>query len=62
MLSNQMDCYLVDILWLSEAFAGAKTVNFGIKPTAGTTLFAYLGKGDKFQIDQGVKAREKDEK
>ena len=46
-----MDCYLVDILWLSEAFAGAKTVNFGIKPTAGTTLFAYLGKGDKLQID-----------
>ena len=57
-----MDCYLVDIRWLSEAFGGARTGNFDIKPTDGTTLFAYLGKGEKFEIDQGVKSREKDEK
>ena len=44
-----MDCYLVDILWLSEA-GGARIGNFDIEPTDGTTLFAYLGKGGKFQI------------
>ena len=35
-----MDCYLVDILNLSEALLGARTVNCDIKPTDGTTIFA----------------------
>ena len=42
-----MDWYLIDIHWLS---ARARIQNFEIKPTDGTTLFVYLGKGEKFQI------------
>ena len=43
-----MDRDLIDIHWLSER---ARIRNFEIKPTDGTTLFVYLGKGGKFQID-----------
>ena len=32
-----MDCSIVDILWLSEAFSGATRGNFDIKPTDGAT-------------------------
>ena len=46
-----MDCYLVDIIWLSKAFGGARIWKFDIKPTDGVTLFAYFGKGGKFKID-----------
>ena len=42
-----MDCYLVDILWLKEAFGGDIIVKFDIKPTDGTTIFANFGKGGK---------------
>ena len=37
-----MDCYLVDILYLSEAFGGTRIGNCDIKPTDGATIFAYL--------------------
>ena len=40
-----MNCYLVDILYLSEAFGGARIGNFNIIPTYGTTVFAYLRTG-----------------
>ena len=42
-----MDHYLVDIHWLSEAFGGDRNWKFDLKPTDGTTIFAYLGKGEK---------------
>ena len=46
-----MDCYLVDILRLKEAFGrGDIIVKFDIKPTDGTTIFANLGKGGKFEL------------
>ena len=34
-----MDCYSVDILYLSEAFGGARIRNCDIKPTDGSTDF-----------------------
>ena len=37
-----MDYYLVDILYLSEAFLGARMGNCDTKPTDGTTIFAYF--------------------
>ena len=37
-----MDCYLVDILYLSEAFGGARIGNSDIKQTDGATIFTYL--------------------
>ena len=37
-----MDCYLVDTLYLSDAFGGARIGNCDIKPTDGATIFAYL--------------------
>ena len=37
-----MDCYLVDILYLSEAFLGARMGNGDIKSTDGANIFAYL--------------------
>ena len=37
-----MNCYLVYILYLSKAFWGARIGNCDIKPTDGTTIFAYL--------------------
>ena len=43
-----MDCFLVDIQCLLQAFGESKTWNFDIKPTDGTTIFAYLRKGRKF--------------
>ena len=46
-----MDCYLVDILYLSEAFGGARIGNCDIKPTDGATIFAYLRTGETFGID-----------
>ena len=46
-----MDCYLVDILYLSEAFGGARIGNCDIKPTDGTTIFAYLRTGETSGID-----------
>ena len=41
-----MDCYLVDILYLSEAFEGARIGDCDIKPTDGATIFAYLRIGE----------------
>ena len=41
-----MDCYLVDILYLSEAFG-----NCDIKSTDGATIFAYLRTEEKSLID-----------
>ena len=46
-----MDCYLVDILYLSEAFGGARFGNHDIKPTDGATIFAYLRTGETSRID-----------
>ena len=37
-----MDYYLVDILYLSEAFLGARMGNCDVKPMDGTNSFAYL--------------------
>ena len=38
-----MDCYLVDILYLSEAFGGARIGNCDIKPTDGATFLHIWG-------------------
>ena len=38
--------YFVDILYLSEAFGGARMGNFYIKPTDCATNFAYLRTSD----------------
>ena len=46
-----MDCYLVDILYLSEAFGRARIGNRDIKPTDGATFFAYLRTGETSEID-----------
>ena len=46
-----MDCYLVDIIYLSEAFGGARIGNCDIKPTDDATIFAYLGTGETSRID-----------
>ena len=46
-----MDCSIVDILWLSEAFWGARTGNFDIKPTDGATIFANLQTWELSGID-----------
>ena len=46
-----MDCSIVDTLWLSEAFGGARIGNFVIIPTDGTTVFAYLRTGETSGID-----------
>ena len=35
-----MDYYLVDILYLSEAFGGVRFGNCDIKPTDGDTIFS----------------------
>ena len=57
-----MDCYLVDILYLSEAFWGARMGNCGIKPTDGANIFAYLRTRVTSEIDYWIKSRKKDEK
>ena len=57
-----MDCHLVDVHWLSKAFGGARIWNFEIKATDSATIFAYLGKSGRFQIDYWGKLRQKDEK
>ena len=41
-----MDCSIVDIPWLSEAFTGARIGNFDIKPTD-----AHLRTGETSGID-----------
>ena len=46
-----MNCYLVDILYLSEAFEGARIGNSDINLTDGATTFAYLRKGETSGID-----------
>ena len=46
-----MDCYLVDTLYLSDAFGGARIGNCDIKPTDGATFFAYLRTGETSVID-----------
>ena len=43
-----MDCYLVGIFWLSDAFVGAKMGKFDVKPTDDATIFAFWRKGGKF--------------
>ena len=57
-----MDCCLVDILYPSEAFGGARIGNCDIKPTDGATIFAYLRTREISEIDQWVKLRKKGEK
>jgi hypothetical protein len=37
-----MDCYLFDILWLSDAFGGDRILNLDIHITDGATIFAYV--------------------
>ena len=46
-----MDCYLVDILYLSEAFGGARIGNCDNKPTDGATVFAESRTGETSGID-----------
>ena len=46
-----MDCYLVDVIYLSEAFGGARIGNWDIKPTDGATFFAYLRTRETSGID-----------
>ena len=46
-----MDWYLVDILYLSEAFWGARIGNCDIKLTDGATIFAYLRTGETSGVD-----------
>ena len=41
-----MDYSIVDVLWLSESFWGARIGNFDIKPKDGATIFAYLRTGN----------------
>ena len=41
-----MDCYLVEILYLSQAFGGARIGNWDIKSTDGANIFAYLRTGE----------------
>ena len=57
-----MDCYLVDILYLSEAFWGARMGNCDIKPTDGANIFAYLMTRETSGIDWWIELRKKDEK
>ena len=37
-----MDCYIVDLLYLSEAFRGARIGYCEIKPIDGAIIFAYV--------------------
>ena len=46
-----MNCYLVDILYLSEAFGGARIGNCDIKPTDDANIFAYLRTRETSAID-----------
>ena len=46
-----MDCNLVDILYLSEAFWVARIVNYDIEPTYGAPIFAYSRTGEASGID-----------
>jgi hypothetical protein len=46
-----MNCYLVDMLYLSEAFVGARIGNCDMKPTDGAPIFAYLRTGETSGID-----------
>ena len=46
-----MDCSIVNILWLSEAFGGARIGNFDIKPTDGAIILAYLWTREPSVID-----------
>ena len=49
-----MDCYLVDILYLSEDFLGARMGNCDIKPTDGAKNFAYLRTRETSGIEQWI--------
>ena len=53
-----MDCYLFDMIYLSEAFWGARMGNCDIKATDGTNIFARVTSG----IDWWIKLRKRDEK
>ena len=57
-----LDCYLLDIFYLSEAFWGARMGNCDIQPTDGTNWFAYLRTSETSIIDWRIKLRKKDEK
>ena len=46
-----MDFYLLDIIYLSEAFWGARMGNCDIKPTDGANIFAYLPTRETSGID-----------
>ena len=46
-----MDCYLVDIFCLSEAFGGARIGNCDIKLKDAATIFACLRTGETSGID-----------
>ena len=39
------------LLFSLEAFGEARMRNFDAKPTGGATIFDYLGRGERFQID-----------
>ena len=45
-----MDCYLVDIKWLSEAFGGEIFWYFNIKPADGAAILPVLGRVGKVGI------------
>ena len=45
-----MDCYLVDIKWLSEVFLGERIWKFNVKPTDGAAILPVLGRVGKVGI------------
>ena len=54
-----MDYYLVDILYLSEAFLGARMGNCDVKPMDGTNSFAYLRTRETSGIEIEQKQKKK---
>ena len=46
-----MDCYLNDILYLSEAFRGDRIGYCEIKPIDGAVIFAYVWTGEISGLD-----------
>ena len=52
-----MDCYLVDILYLSEAFRGARMGNCDITPTDDATIFAFAYLEQNQELNQERKMK-----
>ena len=46
-----MDCYLVDILYIFEAFGGVRIGNCNMKPKKDATIFEYLRTGETSGIE-----------